>query len=78
MSKTAQVVRNNDAEGNVYRYHIGESMLPSIRHFLKFVDAYEKFDQHGFIHKVRLMGLVKAGSSPSSGSRAQPEHALPG
>jgi len=33
------------------RYHIGESMLPSIRYFLKFIDAYDKFDAHGFRHK---------------------------
>jgi len=30
------------------RYHVGESMLPSMRHFLKFIDAYEKWDAHGF------------------------------
>ncbi|RYP75950.1 hypothetical protein DL769_003716 [Monosporascus sp. CRB-8-3] len=30
------------------RYHIGESMLPSMRHFLKFIDAYEKWDAYGF------------------------------
>ncbi|KAK2024887.1 flavin-dependent halogenase O-methyltransferase bifunctional protein [Colletotrichum zoysiae] len=30
------------------RYHIGESMLPSMRHFLKFIDGYEKWDAHGF------------------------------
>ncbi|CBF79147.1 uncharacterized protein ANIA_10884 [Aspergillus nidulans FGSC A4] len=30
------------------RYHIGESMLPSMRHFLKFIDAYDKWDAHGF------------------------------
>ncbi|KAL2261621.1 hypothetical protein VTK26DRAFT_3740 [Humicola hyalothermophila] len=30
------------------RYHIGESMLPSIRHFLRFIDADAKFDSHGF------------------------------
>jgi 2-polyprenyl-6-methoxyphenol hydroxylase-like FAD-dependent oxidoreductase len=34
------------------RYHIGESMLPSMRHFLKFIDCYEKFDSHGFRIKV--------------------------
>lgn len=34
------------------RYHIGESMLPSMRHFLKFIDCYEKFDAHGFRVKV--------------------------
>ncbi len=35
------------------RYHIGESMLPSMRHFLKFIDAYDKWDAHGFNIKVR-------------------------
>lgn len=33
------------------RYHIGESMLPSMRFFLKFIDAYDKFDTYGFRHK---------------------------
>jgi glutaredoxin-related protein len=37
---------------HVHRYHIGESMLPSMRHFLKFIDAYEKWDAHGFNIKV--------------------------
>ncbi|KAH8694999.1 hypothetical protein BGW36DRAFT_298705 [Talaromyces proteolyticus] len=30
------------------RYHIGESMLPSLRYFLKYIDAYEKWESHGF------------------------------
>ncbi|KAI4870961.1 FAD/NAD(P)-binding domain-containing protein [Hypoxylon rubiginosum] len=30
------------------RYHIGESMLPSIRHFLKLIDGLEKWTAHGF------------------------------
>jgi hypothetical protein len=34
------------------RYHVGESMLPSMRHFLKFIGAYEKWDAHGFNIKV--------------------------
>lgn len=29
-------------------------MLPSMRHFLKFIDAYEKWDAHGFNVKVRI------------------------
>ncbi|CEJ93503.1 hypothetical protein VHEMI09085 [[Torrubiella] hemipterigena] len=33
------------------RYHIGESLLPSFRYFLKFIDLDEKFDQHGFLQK---------------------------
>ena len=34
------------------RYHIGESTLPSLRHFFKFIDFYHTFDAHGFYHKV--------------------------
>ncbi|KAF2420220.1 FAD/NAD(P)-binding domain-containing protein [Tothia fuscella] len=30
------------------RYHVGESMLPSIRHYLKFIDLDKTFDSHGF------------------------------
>ncbi|KAI1387333.1 FAD/NAD(P)-binding domain-containing protein [Hypoxylon trugodes] len=30
------------------RYHIGESMLPSVRHFLKFIDCYDRWEKCGF------------------------------
>jgi flavin-dependent dehydrogenase len=33
------------------RYHIGESMLASMRHFLRFIDLDSTFDAHGFIKK---------------------------
>ncbi|KAH8100411.1 FAD/NAD(P)-binding domain-containing protein [Cristinia sonorae] len=33
------------------RYHIGESLLASVKAFLKLVDACEKIDNHGFKHK---------------------------
>ncbi|KAH8817113.1 hypothetical protein F5884DRAFT_778462 [Xylogone sp. PMI_703] len=33
------------------RYHIGESMLASIRHMLKFIELDIAFDQYGFIKK---------------------------
>ncbi|PSE20862.1 hypothetical protein C7G68_19065, partial [Acinetobacter baumannii] len=33
------------------RYHIGESMLASIRFFLRFVELEEEFDRHGFEKK---------------------------
>ncbi|KAI0711652.1 hypothetical protein C8Q76DRAFT_652958 [Earliella scabrosa] len=33
------------------RYHIGESLLPSVRHFLRFVDAEEKVMSYGFVRK---------------------------
>ncbi|KAF7168573.1 hypothetical protein CNMCM5623_001555 [Aspergillus felis] len=39
-------------EADVFpRYHIGESMLPSIRHFLRFIDLDSEFDRHGFVQK---------------------------
>jgi flavin-dependent dehydrogenase len=34
------------------RYHVGESMLASMRHFLRFIDLDSKFDQYGFKKKV--------------------------
>ncbi|KAF8183754.1 hypothetical protein K438DRAFT_1129539 [Mycena galopus ATCC 62051] len=33
------------------RYHIGESMLPSLRHFLRFIGAERKVEEHGFQKK---------------------------
>ena len=34
------------------RYHIGESMLPSIRHFLRFIDLDSEFNSYGFTKKI--------------------------
>ena len=34
------------------RYHIGESLLSSARHYLKFIGADEKVANHGFERKV--------------------------
>ena len=34
------------------RYHVGESMLASMRHFLRFIDLDETFNNHGFKVKV--------------------------
>ncbi|KAB8295897.1 hypothetical protein EYC80_008718 [Monilinia laxa] len=40
-------------EADVFpRYHVGESMLASIRHFLRFIDLDETFKNHGFTKKV--------------------------
>ena len=36
------------------RYHIGESMLASMRHFIRFIDLEKTFDNHGFRRKVRV------------------------
>ncbi|KAJ7042942.1 FAD/NAD-binding domain-containing protein [Mycena alexandri] len=33
------------------REHVGESMLPSLRHFLRFIDLEETWIAHGFKHK---------------------------
>ncbi|KAL6355310.1 hypothetical protein LRP88_10896 [Fusarium phalaenopsidis] len=33
------------------RYHIGESTLPSLRHFFKFIDFDDQFNAHGFFKK---------------------------
>ncbi|KXN81055.1 Tryptophan 2-halogenase [Leucoagaricus sp. SymC.cos] len=33
------------------RYHVGESMLPSMRHFLRYIDADDKFNSFGFSQK---------------------------
>lgn len=35
-----------------HRYHIGESMLPSLSTFLQFIGALEKFRAHEFCVKV--------------------------
>ncbi|KAJ0165998.1 Tryptophan 2-halogenase [Colletotrichum tanaceti] len=41
-------------EGDKFpRYHIGESMLASMRHMLRFIDLEAKFDSYGFIKKAR-------------------------
>lgn len=34
------------------RYHIGESQLPSIRYFLRFIDLDKDFDAYGFMQKA--------------------------
>ncbi|KAI5117936.1 hypothetical protein M0805_009444 [Coniferiporia weirii] len=40
-------------EADVFpRYHIGESMLASMRHLLRFVDLDTAFNEHGFTKKV--------------------------
>ena len=35
------------------RYHVGESMVASMRHFLRFIDLDTTFEDHGFVKKVR-------------------------
>ena len=45
------------------RYHIGESMLASIRHFLRFIDLDAEFDSYGFTKKVSSFDLSVQRSS---------------
>ncbi|KIK62692.1 hypothetical protein GYMLUDRAFT_259974 [Collybiopsis luxurians FD-317 M1] len=33
------------------RYHVGESQLASLRHFLRFIDLEKEFENHGFTQK---------------------------
>ncbi|KAF9243103.1 hypothetical protein BU15DRAFT_86521 [Melanogaster broomeanus] len=33
------------------RYHIGESLIPSVRHYLRFIGAEQKLAEYGFKHK---------------------------
>lgn len=42
-------------DADLFRYHIGESMLASIRHFFRFIDLDETFDNYGFRVKVPPM-----------------------
>ena len=37
------------------RYHIGESMIASMRHFLRFIDLDSTFDEYGFQKKVSAL-----------------------
>ncbi|KAH8585720.1 non-heme halogenase [Bisporella sp. PMI_857] len=41
-----------EAEVFPSRYHVGESMVASIRHFLRFIDLDSTFNNHGFIKKT--------------------------
>ncbi|KAF7316703.1 hypothetical protein HMN09_00403400 [Mycena chlorophos] len=51
------------------RYHIGESMLPSIRHFLDLLGAIGKIENHGFRRKVCLKKIhISRCSTISAGS----------
>lgn len=45
------------------RYHIGESLLPSVRYFLDFIDLYDTFNGHGFLRKVWPSRYIPHGCS---------------
>ncbi|KAL8860986.1 MAG: hypothetical protein Q9178_002499 [Gyalolechia marmorata] len=46
------------------RYHVGESMLASIRHFMRFIDLDEEFDKFGFRRKNGA--VFKLNSKPAA------------
>ncbi|KAF6842711.1 hypothetical protein CMUS01_02839 [Colletotrichum musicola] len=48
------------------RYHIGESMLASMRHLLRFIDLEDKFDSYGFVKKVRSSAAILTEASPDT------------
>ena len=50
--KITSCIRDS-TDGIDIRYHIGESLLPSVRHFLRFIDAETKVAEYGFARKVR-------------------------
>ncbi|KAK7057507.1 Sulochrin halogenase [Favolaschia claudopus] len=33
------------------RYHVGESLIPSVRHYMRFIGADSKLANYGFVHK---------------------------
>lgn len=38
-------------------YHVGESQLASLRHFLRFIDLEKEFEEYGFNKKVLIHQL---------------------
>jgi len=55
-----------------FRYHVGESMIPSMRHFLRFIDADDKFESFGFVQKVSFSCLSLLLVTESDGSSTVP------
>nr|D7PI14.1 RecName: Full=Flavin-dependent halogenase gsfI; AltName: Full=Griseofulvin synthesis protein I [Penicillium aethiopicum]ADI24948.1 GsfI [Penicillium aethiopicum] len=45
------------------RYHIGESLLPSMRYLLRFIDLEDTFEQHGFQKKLGAFFKLNAKSA---------------
>ena len=41
------------------RYHVGESMVASMRHFLRFIDLDSTFDNYGFVKNVSPFPSVR-------------------
>lgn len=41
-------------------YHVGESQLASLRHFLRFIDLEKEFEEYGFQKKVRVFMVFRS------------------
>lgn len=50
------------------RYHVGESLVPSVRTYMRFIDAEEKLVNHGFKRKVRIKSVFRLFASSHSAS----------
>jgi flavine halogenase len=46
-----------EISGVLNREHVGESMLPSMRHYLRFIDLEQEYDARGFMHKVSATSI---------------------
>ncbi|RAK88450.1 O-methyltransferase [Aspergillus costaricaensis CBS 115574] len=50
-------------EADVFpRYHVGESMVPSLKHFMEFIGVLPEFEAHGF--EIKNGGTFKFNSKP--------------
>jgi monoamine oxidase len=58
------------------RYHIGESLIPSVRHYLRFIDAEEKLSEYGFTRKVGIVPFPTVCYINPSSSVTQPGSAI--
>lgn len=58
------------------RYHIGESLIPSVRHYLRFIDAEDKLSEYGFTRKVATVPFPTVHIVNPSSSTAQPGSAI--
>ena len=50
---------NDRPEFKHHRYHIGETMLASMRYFLRYIDLESAFDNHGFEKKVGALRMMR-------------------
>ena len=54
----SRLYSNDRPELDNHRYHIGESMLASMRYFLRYIDLESAFNDHGFEKKVGAFAII--------------------